>query len=57
MKQYCKIETLNFPIDGYQFNVQIWRSVDGVRFYYCGCGKYFRTMEEAEKYAADNTIE
>ena len=57
MKQYCKIEKLNFPVEGYEYNVQIWRSVDGNNYYYCGDGKYFRTQAEAEKFAADNTKE
>lgn len=46
-----KIESLYFPVDGYQYNAQIWRSVNGGEtFWYCGCGEYFRTLAEAEAY-------
>ena len=50
----CVIEKLHFPVDGYEYNVQIWTSVDGGKnFWYCGFGKYFRTEEEAKKWAAE----
>ena len=50
-----KIEKYAFPLDGrYHYNAMIWRSVDGGEtFWYCGCGKYYRTLEEAEAYKAE----
>ena len=50
-----KIEKASFPIGGiYNYNSMIWRSVDGGEtFWYCGCGKYCRTLEEAEAYKAE----
>lgn len=47
-----KIEKLSFPVDGYNYNVMEWRSVDGGKtFLYCGYGKFCKTLEEAEQYA------
>ena len=35
----------------YNYNAKIFTSVDnGQTFQYCGNGKYFQTLEEAEKY-------
>ena len=46
-----KILPLHFPIDGYSYNVQQWTSVDGGKtFWYCGFGKYCRTIEECKEY-------
>ena len=48
----CTIEKMAFPVDGYAYNVQEWRSVDGGEvFAYCGHGRYCRTLLEAEQYA------
>ena len=47
------INKLAFPVDGYQYNVQIWISVDGgKRYAFCGLGKFFKTEQEAQEYAA-----
>lgn len=47
------ISELAYPVDGYTYNVQITRSVDGGKTYwYCGCGKYCKSLEEANAYAA-----
>ena len=52
MLEKKKIEKLSFPVDGYNYNVQIVRSVDGGKtWWYTGFGKYFRTLEEAQEYA------
>lgn len=49
-----KIEKLSFPVDGYNYNVMEWRSVDGGKtFWYCGYGKFCKTLEEAEQYAGE----
>ena len=49
----ANIIKLNFPIDGYYYNVQILRSVDdGKSYWYCGCGKYCKTLDEANIYAS-----
>lgn len=52
MNQYqkrVKIRRLSFPVDGcYNYFAEIQRSVDcGRTFYFCGEGKYFRTIAEA----------
>lgn len=47
------IKKQSFPIDGYEYDVQIWRSIDGGKTYcYCGCGRFCRTEAEAQAYAA-----
>ena len=48
VKKY-RIEKLHVPIDGvYHYNVQELTSVDGGKtFWYCGFGKFCRTLEEA----------
>lgn len=50
-----KIEKLSFPVGNiYNYNAMIFRSVDGGKtFAYCGCGKYFETIEAAERYKAE----
>ena len=47
-----KIEKLSEPVGvNYSYNARILTSVDnGKTFHYCGNGKYFQTLEEAEKY-------
>nr|DAP73887.1 MAG TPA: hypothetical protein [Caudoviricetes sp.] len=50
MIEIVRIEKLYFPVQGYNYNAQIWRSIDGKKFYYCGFGKYFHTLSEAESY-------
>lgn len=48
----CTIEKMVFPVDGYAYNVQEWRSLDGGKnFWHCGHGRYCRTLREAEQYA------
>lgn len=46
------IEKLSEPVGiNYNYNAKIFTSVDnGKTFRYCGNGKYFQTLEEAEKY-------
>ena len=47
------IDKLAFPVNGYRYNVKIWISVDGGENYaYCGLGKYFKTEQQAQEYAA-----
>ncbi len=49
-----RIKELHFPIDCYHYDAQIWSSVDGGKsWYHCGHGKYFRTLEEANAYKAE----
>ena len=47
-----EIEKLSIPVGvNYNYNARILTSVDnGKMFHYCGNGKYFQTLEEAEKY-------
>lgn len=51
MKTKIEIKELYFPVSGYRFNAQIFRSIDGGNtFWYCGDGKYFKTRSEAEQF-------
>ena len=48
------VEKLHFPVDGYNYIVMLWKSVDGGRnFYHCGHSKYFVTEAEALQYQAE----
>lgn len=38
------------PVHGYKYNVKVLRTVDGINYYNCGCGKYFKTEKEAQVY-------
>ena len=51
IKKY-RVEKLHFPLDGvYEYNVQEFTSVDGGKtFWYCGFGKFCKTLEEANEY-------
>ena len=51
VKKY-RVEKLHFPVDDvYLYNVQEFTSVDGGNtFWYCGFGKFCRTLEEANEY-------
>lgn len=51
IKKY-RVEKLHFPVDGvYNYNVQELSSVDnGQTWWYCGFGKFCRTLEEANEY-------
>lgn len=42
------IEKSDDPTAEYKYNAQIWRSLDGKAWCYCGDGKFFRTLEDAE---------
>ena len=50
----CKveIEKLNEPVGvTYSYNAKIFTSVDnGNTFHYCGNGKYFQTLKQAEEF-------
>ena len=47
------IEQLAFPVAGYEYDVKVWISVDGGQTYaHCGLGKFCRTEQEAQEYAA-----
>nr|DAL60566.1 MAG TPA_asm: BNR/Asp-box repeat protein [Caudoviricetes sp.] len=50
-----EIKKLSFPVGNvYNYNAMIFRSVDGGKtFIYCGYGKYFTMLEEAEAYKAE----
>ena len=47
-----KIEKLSEPIGvNYSYNARILTSVDnGKTFHYCGNGKYFQTLKQAEEF-------
>ena len=46
------IEKLSEPVGvNYNYNVKIFKSVDnGKAFHYCGNGKYFQTLKQAEAF-------
>lgn len=53
------VEKLSFPVDGYEYNVQVLLSIDGGKnFYYCGIGKFCKTEQECQdfigKYEAEH---
>lgn len=50
MKRKFTVEKMAFPVDGYNYNVMVWNSLDGVNFYHCGIGKYCKTEKEAAEY-------
>lgn len=51
IKRKYVIEKTTFPLDGiYNYNAQVWISVDGESFCYCGIGRYCRTKKEAREY-------
>ena len=47
-----KIEKLSEPVGvNYNYNARIFTSVDnGKTFNYCGNGKYFQTLKQAEEF-------
>ena len=47
-----KIEKLSKPVGvNYNYNAKIFTSVDnGTTFNYCGNGKYFQTLKQAEAF-------
>lgn len=48
---------LNFPVDGYNYDLHVETSVDGGKnWYYGGNGRYFREGAEVGKYIAENPI-
>jgi len=56
MERKCKaiIHKLSFPLDGcLNYDVSLWYEWKNT-FVYAGYGRYFRTAEEAEQYAAEN---
>ena len=45
------IEKLIEPVGvNYNYNAKIFTSVDGKTFHYCGNGKYFQTLKQAEAF-------
>lgn len=54
IKRKYNIEKLHFPVDGiYNYNAQVFISVDGKNYYYCGIGKFTRTEEDAQNYITE----
>lgn len=53
-----EIKSLFFPIDCYNYYVEEWRSVDsGKTFWYCGHGRYCKTLEEAKAYISTQSAD
>lgn len=43
-----EIRKLDFPVDGYRYNVRVLTSTDGGKnWWYCGNGKYAKTWQDA----------
>lgn len=56
MDRKCKviIRKLSFPLDGcLNYDVQLWYDFKDT-FVYAGNGKYFKTPEESERFAAEH---
>lgn len=55
IKRKYNIENTSYPIDGiYNYNVQVLISVDGGNnYYYCGIGRFTKTLSDAHKYIAE----
>lgn len=54
VKRRTTITKLNFPVSGYEYNVQVWTSVDdGKTWWYAGIGKYAKSEVEALEIAAN----
>lgn len=48
IRRIFEIKKLSFPVDGYEYDVQVHISVDaGNTYYNCGLGRLTRTLEEA----------
>lgn len=53
MREVLKFKLLPLlaPVNGYKFDVQLWKSIDGGEtFWYTGNGKFCRSVEEADAY-------
>jgi len=49
-KRKIIIKKLHLPIENYAYDVQLITSVDGGKnYYYCGFGKFAKTLTEARK--------
>lgn len=55
IRRKCVVEKTRYPLDEvYNYNAQVWVSVDGGKSYcYCGIGKFCKTKEEAERYCSE----
>lgn len=54
VKRKFRTEKLKFPVDGYKYNVQVLTSIDGGKnYYYCGIGKFCKTIEECKQYISE----
>lgn len=38
---------------GFMYDVQVWTSIDNENFYYCGIGRFAKTIEEATAWIVD----
>ena len=53
-----RIIKLDFPVDIYNYNVQVLTSIDGGNiYYYGGNGKFCKTLKDAEEYAKSTGYE
>lgn len=43
-----------FPVDGYKYCVEEWRSIDQINYGFYGHMYQFKTKKEAEKFIEDN---
>ena len=50
LKRKYNIDRIDNPVDGYGYNVQVFMTVDGENFYYCGIGKFCKTEQDAQDY-------
>ncbi len=60
IRRKYQIDSTTYPIDGiYNFDAKVFLSVDGgENYYYCGIGRFCKTLHEAEewckRYEADH---
>ena len=50
LKKYC------FPVDGYRYYVEEWRSADQVNYGFYGHMCQFKTKKEAENFIRDKKV-
>ena len=50
MFKKVNVYKLKNPIEEFKYNVQILFSSDGTNWYYCGFGRFCKTIEEVESY-------
>jgi len=54
IKRKYEIKKMAFPVDGYEYNAQVYISIDnGKSYYYTGIGKFCKTEMDCIKYFSE----